>query len=355
MDARENRLRAWAMDQPERIPVKFGLWGSALRQENYDQERLWELIDAFPVIAQGLWRPDSYPVRFAPIATVGQRYTDPWGCVWETAEEGATGQVVESPLKDWKQFEHFSPPRPQTTDGRKAVNWFAVVQAAREKKDRGELARLSLPHGHTFLRLCDLRGYENLLFDMVDEVPELDRLVEMVRQFNLAVVEIMLQAQPDVLAYPEDLGMQVGPMIGPEQFHRYIAPSYRSILAPAREAGALIHMHSDGDIRSLLDSLIDCGVQVINCQEDAVGLDWLVAEAKGRVAIDLCLSARLIAFGEPGRIKDYVWRCADELSTPRGGLSLGGQLPPGVPWENIRALYEVLQEVNDTPLPSPGL
>ncbi len=338
------------MQGPERIPVSFGLWGSALVEENYDQKRLWELIEAHPVIARGTWKPDSYPVRFRPWASVGQRYTDPWGCVWETAEEGATGQVVEFPLENWQAVENWSPPSPEATNGRTWVNWEEIQDTCNRKRSGGELVRLSLPHGHTFLRLCDLRRYENLLFDMVDSEPKLDELIETIERFNLGVVQRMLESKPDVMAYPEDLGMQVGPMMGPEQFRRYIVPSYRRIMAPAREAGALVHMHSDGDIHELLDDLIECGVQVINCQEDAVGLEWLASKAKGRVAIDLCLSARLIARGAPTRIKEYVWRCVERLSSPDGGLSLGGQLAPGVPWENIQALYEVLEEVDNSPL-----
>ncbi|MFP4378994.1 MAG: uroporphyrinogen decarboxylase family protein [Candidatus Sumerlaeia bacterium] len=350
MNNRENQLRAWRFEGPERVPVSYGLWGSAMIEENYDQKRLWELIDAYPVIAEGKWRPDSYPVRFHPISTVGERYVDPWGCVWMTAEEGATGQVVESPLTDWAAFDDFTPPTADDNDGRREVDWQDMKAKAEQQRARGELVRGALPHGHTFLRLCDLRGYENLLCDMMMEEPKLDELVEMNRAFNLSVVEKMLGMRPDVMAYPEDLGMQIGPMLSPDQFRKYIVPSYKSLMTPARDAGVLAHMHSDGDIRTLFDDLVECGVQVINCQEDAVTLEWLKAEVKGRVAIDLSLSARLFAKGEPQEIRDYIRRCVEELSMPEGGLSFGGQLAPGVPWENIEAIFETLQEVHDTPI-----
>ncbi|NLB38515.1 MAG: hypothetical protein GX810_04625, partial [Clostridiales bacterium] len=44
------------------------------------------------------------------------------------------------------------------------------TRIAKEKAD-GHFITRGLRHGHTFLELCDLRGYDNLLFDMADEHP----------------------------------------------------------------------------------------------------------------------------------------------------------------------------------------
>ncbi len=347
MSDRENRLRSYRFQSPEQIPVRVGMWGACLLPENYDQERLWEILDAYPRVSAGTWRPqpEDHPLTFAPWASAGKRYIDPFGCVWTSHEEGATGQVVEHPLEDWAAFASWTAPNPEESDGRQALDWNERLAALKKKRETGQLVRASLPHGHTFLRLCDLRGYQNLIYDMIDAPPELERLIAVVTEFNRAVVQHCLRAEPDLMAYPEDLGMQVGPMLGPDQFRRWIVPAYKQIMAPAREAGCLVHMHSDGDIRSLFDDLCDCGVQIINCQEDACTLDWLKREVKGRVAIDLGLSARRISTDEPAALRDYILGCAEELSMPEGGLSLGCQFAPGVPWENLETLYQTLDEL----------
>ena len=62
---------------------------------------------------------------------------------------------------------------PDTTDGLYAVDWEKREQAWAELKAEGKSFKCGLRHGHTFLQLCDLRGYENLLFDMMDEEPKL--------------------------------------------------------------------------------------------------------------------------------------------------------------------------------------
>ena len=75
--------------------------------------------------------------------------------------------------------------------------------------------------------------------------------------------------------------MQVGPMLSPDFFKTYIKPSYQRIMQPARDAGIPIHMHSDGDIRLLVDGLVTDGVDVINLQDLVNGLDWIEENLKG--------------------------------------------------------------------------
>lgn len=70
----------------------------------------------------------------------------------------------------------------------------------------------------------------------------------MVAEFNYDQIMRWVELEPDVMRYPEDLGMQVGPMISPEHFRRYIKPVYTQLMKPARDRGYIVHMHSDGDI-----------------------------------------------------------------------------------------------------------
>lgn len=81
--------------------------------------------------------------------------------------------------------------------------------------------------------------------------------------------------------------MQVGPMLSPGTFRKYIKPSYQRLMGPAREAGCMVHMHSDGDIRDLVDDLINCGVEIINLQDLVNGMDWIKEHLAGRICIDL--------------------------------------------------------------------
>ena len=43
-------------------------------------------------------------------------------------------------------------------------------------------------HNHTWLKLVDIRGYENALFDMTEDEPRLYKLLEMLENFNMELV-----------------------------------------------------------------------------------------------------------------------------------------------------------------------
>ncbi|MFW5829238.1 MAG: hypothetical protein ACOCXA_03155, partial [Planctomycetota bacterium] len=193
MNDRENRLRAARFEHPERIPISFGICGGSWEQ--YPQEALFDLMEAHPLLFPDFQQPAEpicylYPGWMTP----GQPFTDSWGCVWETAEKGVTGVVTSSPIRNWEDFEHWQAPDPHTQDGWQAVDWQAYRERVTAQRQRGELAVGGLRHGHTFLTLSYIRGYEDLLCDMVEEAPELDRLVEIVADFNQVQVEHYLEA-----------------------------------------------------------------------------------------------------------------------------------------------------------------
>jgi uroporphyrinogen decarboxylase len=219
-----------------------------------------------------------------------------------------------------------------------------VEARLRERREKGVLAIGGLEHGHTFLRLIDLRGYDNLLMDMVDEEPYLEKLVGMVEEFNLELVKRYLKAGVEYMMYPEDLGMQIGPMLSPDLFRKYIKPSYERIMQPAREAGVIVHMHSDGDIRTLADDLVEGGVQVINLQDLCNGIDWIAAKFGGKTCVDLDIDRQKItALGTPEQIDALIKEEVSKVGSKEGGLTMLYGLYPGIPHKNVVALMDAME------------
>jgi len=343
MTRRENMIRAIRFEGPEAIPMRFAINGACW--ERYPREALEDLMEAHPLLFPAFKRSlRPIPPVHAPWRIAGRRYTDSWGCEWETAMNGVTGAVVRHALDDWDAFDDFRPPDPKKENGWTDIDWTQTSKSIRQCRTAGGLTIGSLRHGHTFLTLLYLRGYENLVFDMADGEPRLLRLLEMVESFNLAIVRQYVQLGVDVMAYPEDLGMQQGPMLSPEHFRTYIRPVYRRLMAPAREAGCIVHMHSDGDIRDLVDDLLDDGVQVLNLQDLVNGIDWIQDRLAGRICIDLDVDRQAVTrFGTPARIDALIREEVEKLGGRKGGLMMLYGLYPGVPLENVRALMDAME------------
>jgi uroporphyrinogen-III decarboxylase len=149
----------------------------------------------------------------------------------------------------------------------------------------------------------------------------------------------------DVFGFAEDLGMQVGPMLSPAHLRRYIKPSYQRMMKLARKSGAVVHMHSDGDIRLLADDLVDGGVEVLNLQDLVNGIDWIAARFAGRVCIELDIDRQFITpYGTPAQIDALIREEVEKLGSKRGGLMMIYGLYPGVPLENAAALMDAMEK-----------
>lgn len=311
--------------------------------QHYETRALEDLIAAHPRLFPAGTAKPAGERDIPPWQRVARPFTDPWGCVWTTREEGLTGAVVEHPLADWTAWETYRAPAPDATDGMLPVLWTAVADAFRQAGAEGRLREGGLRHGHTFQRLCYLRGYENLMLDMADEDSRLPALIEMVERFNAAIVRRYLELGADVISFPEDLGMQRGPMLSPRHFRRYIRPSYERLMAPVREAGAVVHMHSDGDLRDLADDLLECPLDVLNLQDLVNGVDWIRAHLKGRLCIDLDLDRQSVTrLGTPAEIARLIREEVAALGSREGGLMMIYGLYPGVPLENAQAIAEAM-------------
>ena len=341
----DNYTRAVRFERPDHIPMTFVINSSCWNY--YDREALWSLMEEHKLLFPNFKRPaPDWKPNFSLVARKDAPYRDAMGCVWHTSEDGITGTVLEHPLADWSAFHttwHMADPN--TTDGLYPVDWAARQSKWKATRASGGGFRGALRHGHTFLQLCDLRGYDNLLFDMFDEEPLLDELLEELTAFNLALVKRFVDNGCTSMAYPEDLGMQVGPMLSPEMFRRYIKPAYETIMKPARDAGVPIHMHSDGDIRSLVNDIVDSGVEVINLQDLVNGVDWIADTFKGKVCVELDIDRQKITpHGTPDDIRALVREEVTKLATPEGGLCMIYGLYPGVPLENVKALMDAMEQ-----------
>ena len=104
--------------------------------------------------------------------------------------------------------------------------------------------------------------------------------------------------------------------------------------------------HNDAEIDACLDSLPDCGFNVLNW-----GKQTDIAEVKQRVGDRMCLMGNVNPLeigvrGTPEEVREATL-CVLEKSGGEGIiLSVGGGTSPGMPRENIVAMLDALEEFN---------
>jgi hypothetical protein len=321
----------------------MSFWINPACHNHYPRAALDDLQESHPLVFPGFRRSSEPPV--APKPPARQSYVDAWGVTMASPEEGIAAVSVNHPIADWSALDRYSPPPlpDLNEDEKKRPN--LAAENRRDALAAGTLVYGGLPHGHTYLRLCDLRGYEALTYDMADGEPRLWRLIELVEAYNEATVRCSLRRGAEWMGYPEDLGMQVGPMLSPEHLRKYIKPSYLRLMSLAREAGCIIHMHSDGDIRDLVEDLVDSGVQVVNLQDLVNGIEWIRGRFRGKVCIDLDIDRQTVTrFGTPAEVDALIKNEVRTLGSREGGLTMIYGMYPGIPLANAKALLDAMEK-----------
>lgn len=314
MTDRDDRYKAMLFEHPERIPVNCYMLPATWIKY---REALDEIVARHP----GLF---GEPPPERDYDAVGGTYVegehvDAWGCVWENIHTGMEAMVKKHPVPT-----------------REAVHTL-----------RAPVEDIGFPHGFMYLRLGDLRGFEELMLDFGEEPPELQQLLDTVLAYNLRQAEIRLRslAEPGQIVYfGDDLGTQHALPISPLKWRRYLKPCFAQIYKPFRDAGHYIYMHTDGCIYEIIPDLIDCGVNIINPQIRANGLDNLVRVCKGKVCVALDLDRQLFPFASPTEIDDHVREAVQKLGSPEGGLWLVAEIGADVPLENIEAICAALEK-----------
>jgi uroporphyrinogen decarboxylase len=200
------------------------------------------------------------------------------------------------------------------------------------------------PTLNLFERMQALRGFDTLMYDLAEnrrEVLELrDRIVHILR----LVVERWLEADIDAVAFGDDWGTQKHIMIDPDLWRRVFRPAYEYLFEPVRQAGKSIRFHSDGMVLPIVPDLIELGVDILNVQQNLIGLQRLQA-FRGRVCFQTYLdSQRILPYGTPEAVRCHVRDVFDALGTPRGGVIGYAAIGPDVPPRNVEAMYAAFVE-----------
>jgi hypothetical protein len=315
MGIHQDRIRAIHFDYPELIPVSVYFLPAAWRKY---RQALDEIIDRHPAIFDASARNRDYDAVSGTY--IQGKHVEVWGCVWSNIHEGNEAIVTSHPV----------PTR-------------ASVQSLQiPSRDAG------FPHGFMYLRLADLRGFEELMIDFAEEPPELQMLIDKVLAYNLRQAQLLLarlECRPgDIVYFGDDLGNQTALPISPAKWRTYLKPCYQQINRSFTDAGFVIYMHTDGHIFEIIPDLVDVGVKIVNPQSRANGLDNLARVCKGKVCIDLDLDRQLFPLATPAEIDAHVREAVKKLGSRQGGLWLKAEINYDVPVDNIEAVCTALEK-----------
>jgi uroporphyrinogen decarboxylase len=284
---------------------------------------MYQLIpdeEPWPGARQELKREDNYIIE-----------RDGWGRIIRRGTTSPYGIPVEVPLVKKAELDRldFEP----IGSDRRYAPMFAGIDRARRMRHQ---PYLFLKTGGPYLRSSFLRGEHQWYLDIATDsafaaalaTRVTDHLIgvgcEALRRSNLADTSIWIY---------DDIASNRGLLISPQAYERLFLPQVQCMIQAFRAAGAAqVGYHSDGDIRAILDGLVDAGISILNPVEPRANMD--VPELRRRYGRRLAFvgglcNSRILPSGRDEDVRhhvEHVLSIADGGGLVVGSHSIGNDI-----------------------------
>jgi len=279
---------------------------------------------------------------------------DGWGRVVRRAATSPYGEPITVRLAEKSPLDTLEFESPQL-DQRYAPMLDQIANAQRIMRDPYIFIKIGGP----YLRSSFLRGEMQWYMDIAEDPGFASALAGRVADHLIAVgVEALRRSRlTDTSVWIfDDVAANRGPLLSPAMYEEIFLPLIRRMVVAFRQAGARhVGFHSDGDIRPLLDGLVDAGIAILHPLEPRAGMDVVALRSRygRRVAFvgGLC-NSHILTFGTDHEVRRHV---AHVLSiVENGGLGVGSHtISNDISPDRYSFLMKLLHEYAGRPLPGP--
>ncbi|MDH5439562.1 MAG: hypothetical protein OEZ48_04525 [Candidatus Bathyarchaeota archaeon] len=243
-------------------------------------------------------------------------------------------------IEDWKDFESYRWEDPETIaeEGNEGLEWvcdhvpsgMGVVTGA----------------GTALEPVMWLMGIKNFYVSLYRKPDLVEAMFEKVAELNIARFKLASETSRKILAFwgSDDWGYRNGLMISPAMMRRWVFPVHKKMAEIAHSRGSLYILHSCGDLKAIMDDIIDyIKVDAKHSFEDTY---LPVTEAKRRYGRRIGLiggvDMDVLSRKDAKEVREYVSQIL-EICKPGGGYCLGSgnTVANYVPLENYLTMIDV--------------
>lgn len=219
-----------------------------------------------------------------------------------------------------------------------------AIRAARKRAD----SCLMVTNGNIFETAWYMRGFEQMLMDVMSDEELVHGILRRVTDFYVAFFSRVLEAAPgeiDLVFTADDIGDQRGLLMPYERWEKLLVPYHRRLNGAIHERGSRVIYHTDGSIMDAVGGLVGMGIDVLQAlQFSADNMDpvRLKAEFGDSLSFEGGVSVQTtLPFGTPEDVRREVEERIRVLGRG-GGYILGPShwIQAGTPPENIVAMFD---------------
>jgi len=349
MTSRERLLAALRRQETDRVPIStYELcgWNSHAfeNQEPSYQELMNVIREKTDCVC--MWNPRSdaqaYLTSSRPIMESreerGRNYTDAFATIHTPKGPLSTVSRVYDNVRTTWVTEHLCK-TPEDMDRLLSIPFepvayddgdFARVRA--ELGDRGIImATVSDPSDTAMLSMA----FGDAMVWAMTETEHFASTLAEIHHRNMVNLENMLKTRTVDLYRVVGSETMTPPYLPPELYHRLLVPCLKEIVELIHRYDCFVRIHCHGNIRHVLDDILDSGADALDPCEGPPDGDISLAELKRRAGGQLCLfgnlQLKLLENGSTAEVREAVRRCMEDAKEGGGYVIMPTAAPISIP------------------------
>jgi len=264
---------------------------------------------------------------------------DKWGVI-----KRSTGELdsfpIEAPIKSENDLENYVPPDPD-------LPWRYDELESAVKRFKGHRAVVAFLVD-VFYVVDEIRGIADHCMDVIRNPGLIEQLNKIVLDYNMKYIKNCIDIGADIIWIGGDYATNFGPVLSPKLMARFAISLLKAQVDVCKKQGIRTLKHTDGNIWSIFDMIIETGIDGIHGLDPVAGMD--IGQAKVKYGDKMCLvgnidCAQLLSWGTEEEVRQAVKECITKAGVG-GGLicTSSNSIHSGVKPENYVTMVKAIRE-----------
>lgn len=343
MTGKERMITALKRQQPDRVPtMEWVLNPDVTEAITGDRDQIAFAkkmgIDAVAV-----------SLNYSKETVDSEHFVDEWGVKRISYDEYPT--PVGYPIKDEADFKQFKVPDPDAE-----YRFDSIKKALKQAEGEiGIVARVK----DIFSQPRDMMGFEDFLMSFYLQPELAAQLMEMCVEHSTRIGKNLKELGVEIVVIGDDIANNTGLLMRPDMYVEQVYPHFKQLVQNLKAEGLYVIKHSDGDLRAVLDELVDSGIDCLD-PIDPLG-DMDIAYMKKTYGDRIALKGNIDCVGtlvdkSLEDVKKETARCLLDASFGGGHIiSSSNSIHKGINPKNYECFLEEVHEMGVYPLDKEAL
>ncbi|MBT3318652.1 MAG: hypothetical protein HN948_00010 [Clostridia bacterium] len=273
-----------------------------------------------------------------------KHFVDEWGVTRVSYDDYPN--PVGYPIKTMADFEkHFIP------DPDAEFRFDKIKNAMSEVGDEiAVVARVK----DVFSQPRDMMGFEDFLMGFYLEPELIEALMKMCVTHSTKIAKNLVELGVEAIVIGDDIANNTGLLMRPEMYMEQVYPYFKELVGNFKDLGLLVIKHSDGDLRAVLDELVDTGIDCLDPIDPLGNMD--MAHMKKTYGERIALKGNVdcvstLVDKSPAHVRKETAQCILDGSIGGGHIiSSSNSIHRGISPVNYQVFLDTVKELGTYPI-----